>query len=527
MDFGIIAQELQLAGFRIDAQRVKNSGKWESVATLDNKSGRKSGRYIIGENICSWVNNKTQETGSFVLDQEKVISRYELDKKRREYAKAERDKYFINALEAKKKYDEITTSPSYKSEYLERKKCKNFGGKIDKDGNFIMPLRSLEVKQDGSRVSYIRSLQTILPNGTKLLESGCEKKGNMHIVGYGGIDHRNPDKFNGDILIAEGYATAVSIHMATGKATVVAVDAGNLDPVLAKLTKAYPNAKFTICADNDFKTEQKTGRNVGVEAALACQRKYGCTVAIPKLSQAMIDEGLTDFNDIHNRLGIEAVKEQFASILILNNEKPEVREPNNRISEIISSFKDEKISTFKNVGSYHNSGEIHILKANPEVMYYSSSEFIHGSVFKDYCEITIGNEIAYKDDNGKEYFNDKLLETVVNEIYHAKELEAKTANASTARFTLKDSLAKISVGTNEDVLNHFSRYDKEDHIAKWREAGLVETQDQFHYLDVENPIRLTSILNREFKTDVKVELAENLQNLDIESNKNIDVELTL
>ncbi len=295
MDLKLIAANLQNVGFDITESKIKLSGKWESSRTFDNSPGSKSGRYIIGENICSWINNKSHEKGSFILDKKKIISRFDLEKKRNEYEKAARDRYFVNAQLAKKKYDSIKVSENYTSRYLERKGLElPTNGKIDSEGNLYIPIYSLDIKSSGRRVSYLRSIQTILPDGTKIFEQGCEKKGNMHFLG---LPSGNPESFNGRIYVCEGLATGESLHY-TGVPVVVAFDAGNLEHVMAKLTKAYPKAEFMICADNDIQTELKTGRNIGVEAAKACQKKYDCAVAIPDFSKIENHHTYSDWNDL-------------------------------------------------------------------------------------------------------------------------------------------------------------------------------------------------------------------------------------
>lgn len=368
MDLEAIAQKLQMGGLNINANQIKASGKWESAKTFDNKAGSKSGRYIIGENICSWINNKSQEKGSFVLDRAKVISGFELDKKRREYDKAERDKYFTNALTAKSKFDSIKPLPNAKSGYLHKKKVENFGCKIDERGNLVIPLRSMDVKSDGTRVSYIRSLQTILPDGTKLLESGCEKKGNMHLIGFNKI-FRDPENYKGEILIAEGYATAASIHMATGKPVVVAFDAGNLEPVMSKITKAYPNAEYTICADNDKKTELKIGRNVGVEAANACKDKFGCNVTIQNFMSIENGNNLSDFNDLHVHKGLSHVLDNITSDTKKTSKNVEKQQSytNSSVLDKFALINPALVSNIRSVGCVDEPGcYVPLDKENPE-----------------------------------------------------------------------------------------------------------------------------------------------------------------
>ena len=65
---------------------------------------------------------------------------------------------------------------------------------------------------------------------------------------------------------------------------------------------------------------------------------------------------------------------------------------------------------------------------------------------------------------------------------------------------------QLVVSTNEDVLKYFEQYDKNNAIKKWREDGKINTSDNFHYLDNENPERVMAILNQEFKTDVQLNL---------------------
>ena len=306
MDMNAIASNLNAAGFIVQSRQLKLD-KWTSVKLVDNKQN-KSGGYIINTqaNVCSFINRKTLEKGSFPLDRAKVVSRAEYEKSIRENQKAERDKYFINAQGAAKKYNSLISPDGATSAYLDRKKVQNFGCKIDQKGNLVIPLRSMDIKADGTKVSYIRTLQTIYPDGTKIMEAGCEKKGNMFLIGFNKI-FREPEKYTGKILVAEGYATAASLHMATGLPTVVAIDAGNLDPAMSKITKFYNKAEYVICADNDLQTEQRTGRNPGVDAAKACQVKYNCAVVAPDFSKVIGGGNLTDFNDLHVQVGLEGV----------------------------------------------------------------------------------------------------------------------------------------------------------------------------------------------------------------------------
>ena len=123
-------------------------------------------------------------------------------------------------------------------------------------------------------------------------------------------------------------------------------------------------------------------------------------------------------------------------------------------------------------------------------------------MFNEYCEITLGNDVAYSDSNGKEFFNQPLLEKITSEI--EKDKAIALSGASPGKYNLKDGDINKSINTNEDVLKHFEKYDTSNKIASWQESGKIKTESDFHYLDNENPERVAAVLNQEFKTDIEV-----------------------
>lgn len=54
------------------------------------------------------------------------------------------------------------------------------------------------------------------------------------------------------ILIAEGFATGMTLHLATGLQVIIAFDAGNIQPVAEAIHKKHSRAKILICADDDY-----------------------------------------------------------------------------------------------------------------------------------------------------------------------------------------------------------------------------------------------------------------------------------
>jgi antirestriction protein ArdC/phage/plasmid primase-like uncharacterized protein len=175
-------------------------------------------------------------------------------------------------------------------QYLKKKGVKSHGTKIDIHGNLLIPGR------DSS--GRIQTLQTITPE-KKLLEPDTKKQGAFHLISHNsGTNPKQP------LLIAEGYATAASIHEATHKPVAVAFDAGNLEPVAKELKKVFPDAPFIFVADDDH--TQKN--NPGIVKAHAAAQAVDGVVIEPKLTEAEKAKGLTDYNDIHQVRGLEALK---------------------------------------------------------------------------------------------------------------------------------------------------------------------------------------------------------------------------
>ena len=104
-------------------------------------------------------------------------------------------------------------------------------------------------------------LQFIDADGDKKFLTGTPKTGCFHLIGE--LAPRAP------LIIAEGYATAASVHMATQYPAVVAFDAGNLLPVARAWRDAAPDQEIIIAADNDAATAGNPGLMKARAAALA------------------------------------------------------------------------------------------------------------------------------------------------------------------------------------------------------------------------------------------------------------------
>lgn len=173
--------------------------------------------------------------------------------------------------------------------YLVRKGAQAYGLRQDGD-TLLVPLRDTAGK--------LHSLQTITPDGDKRYRG--RKKGCYHAMG----------RPQGLLVIAEGYATAATIHEATGHGVAVAFDSGNLLPVASALRAKYPALLLVLAADDDHRTEGNPGLHAATAAALA----VGGFVVRPQFP-ADRPHRATDFNDLAALAGLGAVRACFAELL--------------------------------------------------------------------------------------------------------------------------------------------------------------------------------------------------------------------
>jgi putative DNA primase/helicase len=118
---------------------------------------------------------------------------------------------------------------------------------------------------------------------------------------------------SGVCLVAEGYATAATLHAATGLPVAVAFDANNLKPVAVAIKKAYKTSHILLCADDDYLTEGNPGCKAADEAA----RAVGGAWIKPEFPGDREGKKITDFNDLQNfpAGGLHLVRVQVDGIL--------------------------------------------------------------------------------------------------------------------------------------------------------------------------------------------------------------------
>lgn len=164
---------------------------------------------------------------------------------------AERRRYYEQIAEAVRKILETLEPAPPEHPYLVKKRVGSHGIYQTGDGRIMLPV----VKEND-----VVSAQYIDDDGQKQFHGGGEIKGGYFPIG--------PIPPQGTVYVAEGYATAASVYEATGRTTIVALNAGNM-PVVAKWLrgKLGPAQEIVIVGDND---ESGTGQKAAEEAAHAC-----------------------------------------------------------------------------------------------------------------------------------------------------------------------------------------------------------------------------------------------------------------
>lgn len=195
------------------------------------------------------------------------------------------------------------------STYLKRKGVGAHGIRFDPHGHGTI---AIPMSDSAGRVHGLQIIRSRKGNNLEkqYWPKGLSTVGRYHLIGSpvaGGL-----------VLIAEGYATAATLHEATGLAVAVAFDANNLMPVAEALRQIYGGIRILICGDDDYlqrckachtKTDinqetcahcgephQQTnsGRDAADSAAFAVSGAW----VLPAFPCNRGERKLTDFNDL-------------------------------------------------------------------------------------------------------------------------------------------------------------------------------------------------------------------------------------
>lgn len=299
-------ESLRAAGLVVE--HVRADGHLHRCGTTDRPRG-KDGAYRIhldAPACCWWKNWRTGDEGSRTAKPDKDLTpaerkalRKRITAARKEAEEEQATRWAASAKLARTIW-ERAGSATDAHPYLQRKGIPALAGIRQREWRGAVELVLPVLDASGQLVS----LQFILPEKPA---DGPDKrflKGGRTAGGYFPIPAKDGSK-DGPLLIAEGYATAASLHLATGHACLVAFNAGNLLPVARMARDKYPDREIILCADNDCET-MKEGKawNPGVEAATRAAQAIGGKLAVcPAL-----DGDKSDFNDMHAARSLEAVR---------------------------------------------------------------------------------------------------------------------------------------------------------------------------------------------------------------------------
>ena len=304
-------QALQEMGVDLKGEMPVMDGKIQRVAIEGRAPGNVDGAYcgyLEGAVPAGWMQNYAsgqkmnwKASGHVLTEEQKQQIKMEAEQRKLAREQERQNSHDIVARKCQEYFNERYPASSGHP-YLKNKGVEPFGLRENPYGTeLLVPLQN----KDGE----IRSIQYIAEDGSKRFEKRGEKKGCFHLIGK--LAENSPP-----ILVAEGYATAASLHQATGLPVAVAFDAGNLKPVAVALKEKFPNSTLIICADNDH--SNKFG-NIGLEKAQDAALAVNGKCIIPRFSADEMSKGLKDFNDLHKSQGLKKVQSQIVAQKLSND----------------------------------------------------------------------------------------------------------------------------------------------------------------------------------------------------------------
>ncbi len=202
------------------------------------------------------------------------------------------------------------------ADYLSRKAVRPYGLRYSPTGSLVIPIQD--------HLGDTKGLQFILPShhprkkktgrDKEFWPAGLQMSGRWFQIGS--------PLASMVMLVAEGYATAATLHEALGLPVAVAFNANNLLPVAQELRKRHPGLRILICADDDYlqrcescgkRTDVRQDQcthcghvhdvplvNPGARAAAAAALAVDGAWVSPVFPGARDGQKLTDFNDLQH-----------------------------------------------------------------------------------------------------------------------------------------------------------------------------------------------------------------------------------
>jgi putative DNA primase/helicase len=287
---------MRAAGVDPSAREIIPDGAIHRFRGPGDKPGRENCWYVLFEHggaFGSWrlgISEKWHNGAAKLSKQERrkldqqikaAQTQAEAERKARQGAAAEKARRLLNLT--------VAISEPCEHDYLLYKHIQPHG---------VRRLHNLLVIPLYAESGEIVNLQFISPGGEKRFLSDGRVAGCYYLLA-----DETPRRV-ARIAIAEGFATAASIDEATAFPVAAAFNAGNLLAVAKALREKYRDAEIVLCADDDRATEG----NPGVTKAQGAARQVDARLAIPVFPAGIHG---TDFNDLANEVGLDAVRRQI------------------------------------------------------------------------------------------------------------------------------------------------------------------------------------------------------------------------
>ncbi|UYK82295.1 DUF5906 domain-containing protein [Xanthomonas sacchari] len=334
-DAGLILDSIDPSGrmVRCKVEGSRERRGWYVLHQLNTSSGD----VLIVGTYGVWRGNENGATKVELRKRESEFTAEQREALRRRLAEDRRRADAVREEQARRAAARATAAwakaqPEGESAYLDSKGVQGFGLRYGSSGIAVVPLLDPNGAIHGLQLLRSAKLADQQRKPTKeYWPAGLIKKGHFHLIGG------TPQWI---LLIAEGYATAATLHMATGYPVAIAFDAGNLQPVARALAKRYRGIKVLICGDDDVLQkcqqcksrvvleehpvtcptcgEDHKARNAGMLGAEAAAMDAHGAALLPMFAderarrERFLAHGtkISDFNDLHASEGLHVVRRQ-------------------------------------------------------------------------------------------------------------------------------------------------------------------------------------------------------------------------
>jgi putative DNA primase/helicase len=269
------------AAVGIEFKSVPADGLFHSADLVDDHRGRGDGRIKIFPDRQGGIvwNHKTGEQKAFFVDRKggAPISTAERERIKAEQERRERERKARQDKTAKRAgsiFKPAKVAPLDHPYLLKKHLKSSYGARLSdwcrtfQDGNgnhqkltientLLIPMYNEHRK--------LRNLQGIFPKESPELGRGKDFLPGGELSGLFWWIGEKSDP----VCIAEGFATAATIHEETGYRVYIAFTANNLLAVGRIVRKHLPDVKIIFCADNDLSTNGNPGLTKANEAAAA------------------------------------------------------------------------------------------------------------------------------------------------------------------------------------------------------------------------------------------------------------------